>query len=122
MRPNKLSRSELIHTVPRLEVNALLVVLNSILDDLEQLIRLILIDSDIVAYSQDQLANLLFLAVFVVFLVLVEAYTDVYACFGGPCLMYWSVRDHCTFRGYVLHEQQTSQTAPRNQSSGSAHP
>ncbi len=74
--------------MPRLEINALFVILQCLLDCLEQGLGLILIDPYVVADSQDDFADLLLVAVLVVLLVLVERDGDVDAGFGGPGCMY----------------------------------
>ena len=84
MRPHHLPRRQLIRTVPRLEINSLLVVFQRLLDGLEERVGLVLVDTDVVADGEDDFADLLLLAVFVVLLVLVERDGDVDAGFGGP--------------------------------------
>jgi hypothetical protein len=70
--------------MPRLEVDALVVVLERRLDSLEERFGLVLVDAYIVADREDDFADLLLLAVFVVLLVFVERNGDVDAGFGGP--------------------------------------
>jgi hypothetical protein len=70
--------------MPRLEINAIFVVLQCFLDCLEQGLGLILINPYVVADSQDDFADLLLLAVLAVLLVLVERDGNVDAGFGGP--------------------------------------
>jgi hypothetical protein len=86
MSPHHLPRRQLVCPMPRRQLNTLLVILQRLLDDLEQRVRLILIDADVVAHGEDNLADLLLLAAFVVLLVFVEADGDVDAGFGGPGL------------------------------------
>jgi hypothetical protein len=70
--------------MPRLKVDALVVVLERRLDSLEERFGLVLVDAYIVADREDDFADLLLLAVFVVLLVFVERNGDVDAGFGGP--------------------------------------
>jgi hypothetical protein len=84
VRPHHLPRRQLIRTMPRLEVDALVVVLERRLDSLEERFGLVLVDAYIVADREDDFADLLLLAVFVVLLVFVERDGDVDAGFSGP--------------------------------------
>jgi hypothetical protein len=84
VRPHHLSRRQLIRTVPWLEINSLVIILERLLDRLEQRVRLVLINTHVITNRQDDLTDLLLFAVFVVFLVLVEGDGNVDACFGGP--------------------------------------
>lgn len=72
MLPNHLPRRQLIGPVPGLEIDALFVILNRVLDKLEERIRLILINAYVVADNKYDFPDLLFTAVLVVFLVLVD--------------------------------------------------
>lgn len=72
MLPNHLPRRQLIRPMPRLEINAFFVILNRVLDKLEERIRLILINAYVVADNEHDFPDLLFAAVLVVLLVLVD--------------------------------------------------
>ncbi|CBX95763.1 predicted protein [Plenodomus lingam JN3] len=63
--------------MPRLQHNPLFIILQRPLDRLKQAVRLCLIDSNIIADGEDDLANLLLGAIGVPFIVLVEADGDV---------------------------------------------
>jgi hypothetical protein len=70
--------------MPRLEINTLFILLQRLLDRLEQRVRLILIDTYVIADGQDDFANLLLLTVLVMLFVFVERDGNVDAGFGGP--------------------------------------
>jgi hypothetical protein len=101
MRPHHLPRRQLIRPVPRYQVDALLVVLERLLDHLKQRVCLVLVDAHVVTHGENDLADLFLFAVLVVLLIFVEADGDVDACFSGPCL--WELlvcvggyREECT--------------------------
>jgi hypothetical protein len=72
--------------MPGRQLNALLVILQRFLDGLEERVGLVLVNTDIVSDREDDFANLLLLAIFVVLLVFVETDGDVDAGFSGPGL------------------------------------
>jgi len=84
--PHHLPVAQLIGAMPGCQLNALLVVLQRFLDGLEERVGLVLVNAHIVADREDDFANLLLLAVFVVLLVFVETNRDVDARFSGPGL------------------------------------
>jgi hypothetical protein len=117
MRPHHLPLTQLIHTMPRCQLDALLVVLQRLLDNLEQRICLVLVDAHVIADGEDDFANLFFLAVFVVLFVLIEADGDVDAGFGGPGLQskvsIWQV-DMQGFTRDARHGLRTSRRVLQN--------
>ena len=86
MRPHHLPRRQLVRPVPRLQIDALGVVLERLFYELEERVGLALVDAHVVADGEDDFADLLLFAVFVVLFVFVETDGDVDAGFGGPGL------------------------------------
>jgi hypothetical protein len=73
-----------MRTMPGLQINTLIIMLERLLDYFEQRVGLCVVNAHIVPNGQDNLAQLFLFAVLVLFLVFVEADGDVDAGFGGP--------------------------------------